>query len=436
MTAFDHPTMDGMAWLWSGGATFAFLLLCAVCLWPRRRATVAACEVLVVHASQTGQAEDIARRTHARLAAGGVDARLASLKDVDPSALGQVGTILAVASTAGDGDAPDEARAFEARWFKSHAALSGRAFAVLALGERKYSDFCAFGLRLHAWLEASGARALIPCLTADDLDAETLRQWDDEVDRLGGGAAVAEAPAPLWTLTTRDRLNPEGNAPLFRLVFTPKEPQTWQAGDLIEVTTPNGHVRDYSIAALPEDGHIALYVRQVTTADGALGHGTGLLLRDLAVGGDIRLRLKSHKGFHAPEGDGPLLLIGAGSGLAGLRPHIRQSRRRKPWVVYGERHPIRDGALVADLDDLRQEGAIARLSLAFSQPGDGDGRYVQDALAAEGARVCDHLIHDGAVMVCGGLDMGRAVEATLRRLMGDAWVDQALFSGRYRRDLY
>ena len=430
------PTTEISHWLWSGGAGLLFLLVCTLCLWPRRRAVLTACDVLVIYASQTGQAEAIARRGQAELAAGGIDAQVRSLGAVTPTDLAAARTILVVASTTGEGDAPDEARAFEARGFTTRPDLSKQSFAVLALGDRKYDQFCAFGLRLHTWLETCGARPLAPCLTVDDLDRDTLQSWNALVTQLGGTATAAEAPPPLWTLTARDRLNPEGSAPLSRLAFVPQEPQSWAAGDLVEVVTRGGHLRDYSIASLPDEGHLILYVREVIGADGTPGYGSGMLLHDLAVGDVTGLRLKSHKGFHAPAGDGPVLLIGAGSGLAGLRPHILQSRRRQSWVIYGERHPQRDGALVRDLEALRDKGMIKRLTTAFSQPDNGANLYVQDALAAEGARVTDHLTHDGAVMVCGGLDMGRAVEKTLRGLMGDAWVDQALSSGRYRRDLY
>lgn len=436
MTVLGAATTEISHWLWAGGAGGLLLLVCLACLWPRRRNLVTACDVLVVYASQTGQAEAIARRTQAELAAGGVDAHAVSLSAINPTTLVAAKTILVVASTTGEGDAPDEARAFEARGFAARPNLSKQRFAVLALGDRKYDHFCAFGLRLHTWLDVCGAVALAPCLTADDLDRDTLQQWETQVSHLGGTAAAAETPPPLWTLTARERLNPAGSAPLYRLVFTPNEPQAWVAGDLVEVVTRGGHLRDYSIASLPEEGHLLLYVREVTGADGAPGYGSGLLLHDLAVGDITGLRIKSHKGFHAPAGNGPVLLIGAGSGLAGLRPHILQLRRREAWVIYGERHPRRDGALVGELEAMRAQGTLSRLSTAFSQPDDGPSLYVQDALSAEGARVCDHLIHDGAVMVCGGLDMGRAVEKILRGLMGDAWIDQALSNGRYRRDLY
>ena len=56
----------------------------------------------VLYASQTGQAEAIARRTHARLIAGGIDAGLASLADIDAAALLNARTLLVVASTTGE----------------------------------------------------------------------------------------------------------------------------------------------------------------------------------------------------------------------------------------------------------------------------------------------------------------------------------------------
>lgn len=51
-------------------------------------------------------------------------------------------------------------------------------------------------------------------------------------------------------------------------------------------------------------------------------------------------------------------------------------------------------------------------------------------------RIRAYLTQGGAVMVCGGLSMGQGVDKALRTIMGDAWADQALAEGRYRRDLY
>lgn len=435
MFEFTHDTAR---LLWSGASVLAFGLVCCWRLWPSPKTASQHHKVQVLYASQTGQAEEIARHTQARLIAGGIDAGMSALGAFDLAGLKAAQTLLIMAATTGEGDAPDDARVFEKRLMTQQPDLWDKRFAVLALGDRKYAAFCAFGLRVHAWLEACGGQALTPCLTADDLDAQTLSQWQRLIDELGAAAVPDDNPAQMWTLADRQQLNPQSASPLYRLRLTPPESIAcaWQAGDLIEIKTEDGHRRDYSIASLPHEGYIELYVREVTGINGLPGKGSGLLIHKSSVDGQIGLRIKSHDNFHAPSGDGPLLLIGAGSGLAGLRAHILSAKMRKPWLVYGERHPLREAALITEAETWLAHGKLHRLSLAFSQPDDGAGRYVQDVLKLEGARVYEHLIHDGAILVCGGLNMGRAVDKVLRDLMGDAWIEKALASGRYRRDLY
>ncbi|ESQ91269.1 nitric oxide synthase [Asticcacaulis sp. AC460] len=418
-------TQDPQRWLWAWGAMAFFVLTCLWSLWPRKK-VVGSAEYLVLFASQTGQAEEIARHSYAQLEAGGRDAVVASLRDATADMLGAAKVILVVASTTGDGDAPDEGIGFERGLLRKTLDLANRRFAVLALGDRKYDRFCAFGHRVFAWLESNKAHPLMPCLEVDDLDAAALKQWDELLHSLGAGDAADEAVFAPWRLVSRERLNPEGDQPLYRLRLTADVLPDWQAGDLAEILTADGHRRDYSLASLPDEGHVELYVR---TVEG--GPGSMLLTQTLKVGDTVPLRVKAHRNFHAPDGDDPVLLIAAGSGLAGLRAHIRQATT-PGWLVYGERHPVRDGALCAEAQSL----PLKRLDLAFSQPDGGDGQYVQDVLAAHGAEVRAWLGGNGAVLVCGGLAMGQGVDAALRAILGEAWIEAAVAAGRYRKDLY
>ncbi|EGF91644.1 flavodoxin family protein [Asticcacaulis biprosthecium C19] len=418
-------TQDTERWLWAWGAMAFFVLTCLWSLWPRTKIAGSA-DYLVLFASQTGQAEEIARHSHAQLVAGGRDAVVVSLRDAGADRLSAAKVILVVASTTGDGDAPDEGVGFERGLLCKTLDLANRRFAVLALGDRKYDRFCAFGRRIFDWLEANKAHALVPCIEVDDLDAVALKQWDDLLHGLGAGDAADEAVFAPWRLASRGRLNPQGEQPLYRLRLTADVLPNWQAGDLAEILTADGHRRDYSLASLPDEGHVELYVRSVEG-----GPGSTLLTQTLTVGDTVPLRIKAHRNFHAPEGDGPVLMVAAGSGLAGLRAHIRQTKT-PGWLVYGERHPVRDGALCTEAKSL----PLKRLDLAYSQPDDGDGQYVQDLLAAHGAEVRDWLGGNGALLVCGGLAMGQGVDAALRAILGDAWIEAALAAGRYRRDLY
>src|SRR5690606_28562971 len=109
---------------------------------------------------------------------------------------------------------------------------------------------------------------------------------------------------------------------------------------------------------------------------------------------------------------------------------------RSCWLVYGERYPQTDGALAQEMRDWQRQGRLSRLDLAFSRIEDHQGEYVQDVLCRRGDDVQAYLDHDAPVMVCGGLDMGRAVEEALNGILGVEWLEAALTEGRYRRDLY
>jgi len=436
-SVIDNLTTDPVRWGWAGVWAAGFV---AVSLWAAfkgRKTSDAVSDYLVLYASQTGQAEEIARESAASLVAGGRDALAVSTDKVSLAQLRAAKHILCVVSTTGEGDAPDEALRFEKTLMRETPDLAGRTVAVLGLGDRKYDQFCAFGHRVFNWLVSCGAEAVSPTIEVDDLDAAALKRWHDLLAGLGAQETIhADAGLP-WRLETRTRLNPLGSHPLYHLSFT-GQTADWQAGDLIEITTPHGHRRDYSIATLPEEGRLDLYVREVRKENGERGDGSGLLIEGLLAGEALPLRLKSHKGFHMPQGDGPLLLVGAGSGLAGLRAHILQAnaQKRPVWLIYGERHPERDGALADQMKAWREEGRLGRLDLVFSRLDDGAGQYVQAVVKAQGADIPAWLGDTGAILCCGGRDMGLAVEHALAAALGQAWIDDAKVSGRYRRDLY
>jgi sulfite reductase (NADPH) flavoprotein alpha-component len=395
-----------------------------------------AAAILVLYASQTGQAEALARRTAARLVAGGKPAVVLSLKAATPDMLQHASQLLCVVSTAGEGDAPDEAMRFEHTWMKKRVELGHLTFAVLALGDRTHGHFCAFGHRLDAWLMECGGRQMRGCVEVDDLDAGALAKWDAFLGTLGAGhAAQEDTVLDDWRLVGREVMNPDSKAQkLVRVDLQPVDsPAVWRAGDLVEIVTPRGHRRDYSIASLPGEGCVRLMVRQKVDGD-----GSKLLTETLQPGGTLKLRIKTHDNFHLPEGAGPVLLIGAGSGLAGLRAHLMTAMesRRRCWMIYGERNPVTDGGACDELIAWQDNGQLARLDLAFSSVTDGQGRYVQDALVGRTKELREWLAADGSVLVCGGLDMGRAVDAALRKHLGDDWVEDAITNGRYRRDLY
>ena len=140
---------------------------------------------LVLYASQTGQAEALAWQTGGWLHAAGTPARVISLNEVDVDLLRRAPKALFIASTYGEGDAPDGASVFAERVMGAQAELSSLRYAVLALGDRQYANFCRFGRLLDEWLHAAGATRSFERIEVDNAEAATLAAWQAQC---GGGA--------------------------------------------------------------------------------------------------------------------------------------------------------------------------------------------------------------------------------------------------------
>ena len=136
--------------------------------------------VHVVYASQTGTAEGLAKKLAKAAKGKGLDANAQDLGTLSLAALAKLQHVVIIASTHGDGDAPDSVGKFVTELDAAQGTpLHGLEFAVLALGDRNYAKFCHFGNALDARLAALGATRLVPCVEADGDAAaafETFRE--------------------------------------------------------------------------------------------------------------------------------------------------------------------------------------------------------------------------------------------------------------------
>ncbi|MGM9516625.1 flavodoxin domain-containing protein [Roseateles sp. DB2] len=452
-----------------------YLAFCTWLWWRHRRSVRAEARrlaiegaqsdaVLVLHASQTGQALALAEETARRLRATGRPVRLMPLGLADAGALGQARQALIIASTTGEGDAPDSALPFVRHCMQAEAPLPlhGLQMAVLALGDRRYRAFCAFGLAVEQSLRQQGAVPLFEALKVDCGDARVIDQWwrqlGDVLQRPLSEASIQDREpdaAPVstrWILQQRRCLNPGSQgAPLYLLRFAPlpaagQVAATWQAGDLVQVLPPGDaqRPRSYSIASLPADGALELLVRERRDERGELGAASAWLCHRLEVGQALDMRLRAHEGFRqSGNEERALILIGNGTGLAGLRAHLkrraeqwRAGRTAAPvWLLHGERQARHDTHFDEELQAWHREGLLAHVDRVYSR--DLPGRHVQQQLQQEWQRLREWLAHGAAIYVCGSLQgMGQAVDRLLREQLGEAGLQALIASGRYRRDVY
>jgi sulfite reductase (NADPH) flavoprotein alpha-component len=134
--------------------------------------------VAVLYASQSGTAEGIARKLAKELKAQGHSPAVSTLVGYTPAALAAETCALILASTFGDGDAPDGVQPFYEQLCLEHfPRMEKLSYAVFALGDRHYEQFCKFGKDLDAKLAALGANRLADRIDCDlDVD-EPFAQW-------------------------------------------------------------------------------------------------------------------------------------------------------------------------------------------------------------------------------------------------------------------
>ena len=458
--------------------------------------------MLIAFASQTGTAEQWALQTAQSLQQAGASVRLTELGQLDVDALMHEERVLFVVSTTGEGDAPDSAARFVTQCMRSPQALSTLNYGLLALGDSDYEDFCGFGRTLQHWLQQSGAKPLFDPVEVDNGDASALRHWQHHLALLSGAAELPDWQQPdyqRWQLVERVLLNPGSQGdPCFHLALRPQAGQaTWQAGDLVEIGPRHAAAdveqwlathgldgdasvehqdrraplrewlaashwpedkealhanpaqlvamlqalphREYSIASVPSDDSVHLLVRRMQREDGSFGIGSGWLTQYAQLGDEIALRIRANPGFHAPAEDRPLVLIGNGTGLAGLRALLKtriEAGRLRNWLLFGERESAHDFYHRDEILRWQQQAAIERLDLAWSREGVAR-TYVQDRLR-ESAELLRQWVEQGAaIYVCGSLaGMAPGVDVVLRETLGETMVEQLREAGRYRRDVY
>lgn len=213
--------------------------------------------------------------------------------------------------------------------------------------------------------------------------------------------------------------------------------------------------RLYSIAssleAAPDEVHLTVSTVRYRLHDlERTGVTSGYLARLDDEEATVPVYVQSNEHFHLPDDDTPIIMVGAGTGVAPYRSFMQEREARgsvgPSWLFFGERNFRSDFLYQVEWQELLRGGALSRLDLAFSRDG-SEKVYVQHRLRERGRDVYEWL-EDGAwLYVCGdAAQMAPDVHTALVELISEhggfdadgaeEYLAELRRDRRYRLDVY
>ncbi|WP_052282133.1 NADPH-dependent assimilatory sulfite reductase flavoprotein subunit [Kluyvera genomosp. 1] len=153
--------------------------------------------ITLISASQTGNARRVAEALRDDLLAAKLNVNLVNAGDYKFKQIASEKLLVIVASTQGEGEAPEEAVALHKFLFSKKAPkLDGTAFAVLGLGDTSYEFFCQAGKDFDSKLAELGGERLLDRVDADVEFQPAAAEWRARlVDVLKARAPAATSVA-------------------------------------------------------------------------------------------------------------------------------------------------------------------------------------------------------------------------------------------------
>ncbi|KAM1358381.1 hypothetical protein ACFX2F_045481 [Malus domestica] len=205
-------------------------------------------KLLILYATQTGNALDVAERVGREAERRGCPVHLLSLDQYDARCLAQEGTVIFVVSTTGQGDTPDPMKGFWKDLLQKNLTrqwLEGLRYAVFGLGDSGYQKFNFVAKKLDRRLLDLGATPIVQ------------RGLGDDQHPSGYEAALDPWMASLWNMLYKIDPNYFPNGPDF---FIPYE--NFMAKPKVRILYHDIDKVDSQVSSKSDLNHIALQIER------------------------------------------------------------------------------------------------------------------------------------------------------------------------------
>jgi sulfite reductase (NADPH) flavoprotein alpha-component len=173
-------------------------------------------KLTILYGSETGNAESLALKARKAAQKLGFDAKVLDMADATPEALVAAKDVVIIVSTWGEGDPPQRAASFYTSLMADSAPrLDGVRFAVLALGDTAYANFCATGRIIDERAAALGATRAADRIDLDLDFAKKAATWTDTTLALLKPADEAPATANIVHVDFKHTAAVEADEPAF-----------------------------------------------------------------------------------------------------------------------------------------------------------------------------------------------------------------------------
>ena len=202
-------------------------------------------------------------------------------------------------------------------------------------------------------------------------------------------------------------------------------PSSFSAQDLADVLRAFP-ARLYSIsssqAAVGDEVHITVSTVRYSNKGRLRGGACSTYLADrIEIDSQVAVFIEKNPAFKLPENEEtPVILIGAGTGVAPYRAFLQQreanNQKGKTWLFFGERRFHSDFLYQVEWQKLLKEGYLEKIDVAFSRDQE-EKIYVQTRLIEKQKEVFEWLKNGANIYLCGDMkQMAHDVQNTLLRI--------------------